>query len=379
MEPLAVQDLTNNQLRFKLTMLARGIRRCTIPDDADLTKPQSERDDTIYFQGRLVKRKRIVLLTPGCTVATCTMCPLPNEALDPARRSITPEQIIEQFDSSFSKEDDDYEIITIYHNGNFFVEKEIPTKVRQHIYNFVRNSPATTLVVESLPQFVTEERMAEAKQFLGKKKLSVSIGLQSSDDIVRELAVNSTCSRIGFEKANNLLLDNGYSTVAFLMIKPPFLTEHEAIEDTLNSIKYLQQLGISESILCATRITPNTIVHILHEEGNFTSPWLWSVLEVLKRAANDMKESLPRVAISELSPQQNIDSINTQNCEKCSNKIVEAITLYNTTRDLTLFDSLECSCEKDYLDQSAKETETFKNTPIRDRIIDFVKHYEQSH
>ena len=377
METQDTQALTNNQIRYKLTMLARGIRRCTIPEDADLTKPQSERDDTAFYNGHFVKRKRIVLLTPGCTVATCTMCPLPNEALDPSRRSITPEQIIEQFDSSFSKEDADDDIITIYNNGNFFVEREIPAPVREHIYDYVKKSKASTLVVESLPQFITEERMVEAKKFLGDKKLSVSVGLQSSNDLVRELAVNSTCSRIGFEKSNELLYKNGYDSMAFLMIKPPFLTEEEAVNDTVDSIRYLSELGIKESILCATRVTPNTIVQILHDENNFKSPWLWSVVEVLKQAAKEFPESLPRAAISEMAPQKDIEAIITQNCNKCSSRVVEAISQFNMDHDISLLEDLDCDCRKTYFEQRADEAEKFKNYPIRDRIVDFIHRYEK--
>jgi len=127
------------QLRTKLMRLARSLRVCVIPENADLEKPQSWRDDEVLRGDHLVKRRRLVLLTPKCSSASCLMCPLPNEAWDNSRRVISAAQIIKQFDSCFGHStDESRQMVTIYTNGNFFADNEIPPLVRQHIYEYNR-------------------------------------------------------------------------------------------------------------------------------------------------------------------------------------------------------------------------------------------------
>lgn len=367
--------MTDTQrLRTRLTLLARSMRGSVIPDDADLSRPQSARNDTVLFGDRTVARKRIVLLAHGCSVATCTMCPLPNEALDPRRREITPADVIRQYDSAFAGDTGESakpEIITVYTNGNWFVDAEIPAAVRQHIYEDAKKRQVTALVVESLPQFISQNMIDEAKDHLGPVQLVVAIGLQSSDDTVRELAVNTTCTRPGFEHALQLLHDAGYAAQTFLMIKPPFLTEREAIRDTVASIRYAFAHGVTDPILCATRIAPNTIAQMLHDEQQFRPPWLWSVISILRLTAS-VPGLFPRVVTGELNATANKDSLVASNCPVCNEKVVAAIETFNSTRSMNAFDGLHCACQVDYAREMDLEDTTHGRIPVSSRVEQFL-------
>ncbi len=365
-------NLPPAQLRRRLTEFTRGIRVSAIPETASLTEPQSQKSDTVLFEDRMVTRKRIVLLAARCSTATCTMCPLPNEALNSHLRPQTADNIIKQFDGCFVETPmDDHEMITVYNNGNFFADAEMPPEARKHIYERVADSKSEILLVESLPQFIDEAKMEEAKEYLGDKRLVVAIGLQSADDMVRQLAINSTCTRVAFEKAVRLLNENNYSTQAFLMIKPPFLTENEAIEDTVKSIKYLSDLGIKNPILCATRVAPNTLVDYLYQEGEFRSPWLWSIAEVLRRSSEISPDCLPRVVTGELKPGSNPDSVVPANCPTCNDGMVAALERYNSSRDLREL-NLTCSCQDEYVRQMETENNSRGKIPLVDRVSEFL-------
>ncbi len=367
-------------LRHRLTTLARGIRHSAIPNDACLTEPQSKGSDTVVMEGKTLKRKRIVLLAPGCSVATCTMCPLPNEALDPKRCSITPEQIIAQFESAFVDDDiNTYDVITIFNNGNFFVDAEMNPIVRQHIYTRMANSEASILVVETLPQFITTAKLNEAKTFLGTKHLAAAIGLQSSNDLIRELAINSTCTKPAFEGALRLLRDYSYIPIVFLMIKPPFLTEKEAIEDTVESVRYLSELGIQDPILCATRVSPNTVVDLLYQSGQFKPPWIWTVAEILKRISRIAPNSQPIIATSVLKPERNEDSTCTANCSKCTQRLIDALDHFDNTKDLAPLESVTCDCCALYQKTIDAEHEALSNTPIEERVRLFLEDQAAKH
>jgi len=360
-------------LRARLTVLTRSIRRMTIPMDRALNLPQSAKDDYVSYENRTLKRKRIVLLAPACMAATCTMCPLPNEALDLKRRSISPADIIQQFDSSFDGVSlDDYEMITVYNNGNFFADQEINPIVRQHIFKQVARSSASVLMVESLPQFITPARISDVKKHLGDKELAVGIGLQSSNDLVRELAVNSTCTKANFEKAASTLRENNYTPLTFLMIKPPFLTEREAVGDTVESISYLASLGIENPILCPTRIAPNTIGQLLFENGQFKPPWLWSVAEVLKISSRKNPSSMPRVVTSELRPEANLDSVCPKNCSMCTQTFIGIFESYNKSHNTQGLEGMSCDCQADYKAYVSLEDSEIGTLSISDRVERFL-------
>lgn len=367
------QNIVN--LRKELSFEARRIRLSSIPETADLNLPQSAEDDTVFLDGRNQTRKRILLLSPACTVATCTMCPLPNEAIYGHRKVPTAENLIHQFDSAFdTSHATGPEVITVYNNGNFFVDQEIPPATREHIYTKVRESAAHSLVVESLPQFIDSDRIMEARTFLGNKRLVVSIGLQTSNDLIRKLAINTTCTSAGFERAIELLRSAEYLPIVFLMIKSPFLTEREGIADAVESIQYLAEKGINEPILCPTRIAPNTIVDLLHQKGLFSPPWLWSVVEVLRQTVGI---SSPRVATINVESQKNVDSLCASNCPKCNQQFIDGIKKFNTSMDINFLTSLGCSCSDEYEKSMVKEEEQFGNLSIEERVRHFLENKSQ--
>ena len=355
-------------LRAQVSEFSRGDRVRTL-ENLPMDIPISHKSDSIIFDGRLRTRKRIVLLTSGCGIGTCTMCPFPNESL----AGVSEQNIINQFDHSFIDTTiSDHEVITIFNNGNFFRDSEITPKVRDYIYDKVRNSGSKYLSVESLPQFVTEQKILDAKEKLGDVRLSVFMGFQTSNDFIREVAINTTCTKKAFETAVSNLLANNFIPVAFLMIKPPFLTEVEAIEDTCTSIEYLADIGVSYATLCPTRVAPNTVLEKLHRASMYTPPWTWSVIEILKRN-RDAGISLPMVNTSELKSDMNEDSLCAQGCPKCTDRNIKAIEQFLYTRDFSLIDSLDCDCQEDYEEFKREETATWSYLTIEDRIKMFLE------
>lgn len=367
-----MNDQVALSLRRRLTLLARGRRISTIKDNLANTMPQSVRTDMVRFEGKMVKRLRVVLLTPRCQSATCTMCPLPNEAVDVRYRTISSTDIVAQVNAALDGLSEDVELITLYNNGNFFADSEVSPFARNLIYHAVASSGARVLLVESLPQFITEEKLDIAKSILGTKKLVVAIGLQSSDDTVRELAVNTTCTRKSFEKSLNILRKRGYGIQAFLMVKPPFVTEDEASCDVARSVKYLADLGIYDPILCATRVAPNTVLELMAQNGHFRPPWIWSVVESLVISKFVSPKSHPRVVTSELVSEYNPDSHCASNCAECSSRLIDVIGSYNETGDIDQILDISCKCEVAYRDAAIEEQKKYGCKSIEDRIKDFL-------
>lgn len=246
---------------------------------ASLDQPQSVQDDTIQTADGPARRRRVVLTAHGCSVATCTMCPLPDEAVD-AKVSVTLENWMAQIREAI-KPTDDIHTLTLFHNGNWFADREVSEAWRTIIYDYIQSTRVKELVVESLPQYVTEERLFIARLWLKQVRLTVAIGLQSSSELVRELCIASTCLEDTFRDAVKRLHTQGDAAQVFLMFKPPFLTTEEAIWDLRESIRYCQAVGLTPTV-CPMRIAPHTVVADLAEKGLYDGVDLWDLYDALQ-------------------------------------------------------------------------------------------------
>lgn len=353
--------------------IARDIRVSRLPHSSP-DEPIFVQNYDIVLDGTKYKRKKIILAAPGCSSATCTMCPIPNESFWGDTTQVGPENYINQFRAAFDGEDpNDFEMIALYNSGNWFANKEVPAESRIWFYDFIANSKCSSIAVESLPQFVNERTIKEAKDHLGDKKLIVGIGLQSADDFIRTVCINTTCTKPQFEHATKMLREDRYIPRVYLMIKPPFLTEEEAIAETVSSIQYTASQGYADASICPTRIAPNTVVNELAKRDLFTPPSLWSVIEILRRV--DKLGIQTRVSCLDVDG-KDTDTVYPRNCEQCTPRILESLVAYNLSEasvdDLT---ALDCACKAEYHDQSRGEQETIGTMALPQRVRHFLELY----
>jgi archaeosine synthase beta-subunit len=360
----------STHLRHGLSKIALGIRRNRI-QPGTLGTPFSVLDYEFYEGGKTYKRKKIILAARGCTAATCTMCPIPNEAYYGLNLDFTPEDFLRQFHSAFATEPiDSYQLISVYNSGNWFASKEIPSEARQRIYQAIARSRCEGIMVESLPQFITPQVIAEAKEHLGDKRLIVGIGLQSADDFIRNVCINTTCTKEQFERASHLLWENGYTAKAYLMIKPAFLTEREAVTETVQSIQYIAALGYEDVSICPTRIAPYTVIAELAKRGMYAPPSLWTTIDVINEVGSE-SPAQARVACLDVDGKDS-DTVYPRNCPLCTPVILEALRTFNTTRDLSTLNSLDCSCRQEHL----ADMEFVDRRPLEERIQAFLSLYQ---
>jgi len=270
---------------IKRLLLARvfTLRRNDFRYDS-LDRPQSVQDDIIQTPAGPRKRRRVVLTAHGCSVATCSMCPLPDEAVD-GKIPVTLGHWMSQLRAAMDNCPPDLHTLTLFHNGNFFADREVPPNWRDEIYRFLRTTPIKEFVVESLPQYLTTERRLVARHGLGPIKLVAAIGLQSSSRLVRELCITSTCTDDTFQEAVQMLKAQGDDVQVFLLFGPPFLTIEESIWDLRESIAHVQAVGVTPTI-CLMRIAPNTVVADLAAKGLYQAPTLFDLAEALLHIEN---------------------------------------------------------------------------------------------
>ncbi len=231
--------------------------------------------------------------------------------------------------------------LTIYNGGSFLNDEEIPFKTQSEICRQTSRHPTIQkLIVESRPEFVTEENVKSLISILKGKVLEVGIGLECQSDEIRTKSIHKGFSRKDYEKAAAILGRNGAELLTYVFLKPIYLTEKEAIEEAIATIKYAFRIGSDEVALESAFIQKGTKMEALYSRGEYKPPWLWSIIEVVKNTY-----SLGPVRIGGFEDEPPPIDI-PRNCPKCSPSIMKLFKEYKRTSDIELFEGLDCECKQ---------------------------------
>ncbi len=321
------------------------------------------------FDHQNYKRVVIYLQSNGCEWALkngngCTMCGhLAKQAIH--EKKITIEDYMSQFENEFKKFDfEKYPILNLFNNGSFLNENEIQKEAQSGILKMVQKNPYIKVVVlETRPEFVTEERIQMVKKYLPDKRVEIAIGLEMMDDDLRFICINKGFTRARYEKAAKIIVKNLHLRT-YVLLKPPFLTEKESVHEAVRTIEYAFSLGCETVSLETCTIQDYTLVKYLSDRNAYKTSWLWSIVEVVKRTAH-----LGKVIVGMFQFYPSPVKV-PYNCEKCSDRVLAAIKKYNETLDVTVLDNLDCECKAEWKKEYESEAIPFpKRLNVLDGII----------
>ncbi|KAF5412645.1 MAG: hypothetical protein C5S47_00915 [Candidatus Methanogasteraceae archaeon] len=302
-------------------------------------KPVAAWRSSDRMESSVVPTLTIILRTRGCYLARggngCTMC---GFIRDSATVPPKPADLIAQFRNAMTRRPDDGQfMVKIFTSGSFLDTGEVPPEVRSAILGELDcDSDVVKLVVETRPEFVTQEIIASCKQEF-RKKFEIAIGVESSNDMIRLECINKGFLFNDFVHASEIAhrLDSGVK--AYLLLKPPFLSEGVAIRDMVKSVRDVSKYAETVSInLC--NVQKGTPLESLKKRGDYRPPWLWSAISVLRRA----KEENPDLIITS-DPVGAGSRHGPHNCGRCDRDAADAITRFSLTQDVSEL-SVECDC-----------------------------------
>jgi radical SAM enzyme (TIGR01210 family) len=238
--------------------------------------------DQLRPYGWLVEKERtasgtiedvaIIFLTNRECPYRCLMCDLWKNTTD---ETVDPGSIPDQIDWAL-KQLPPVRHVKLYNSGSFFDERAIPVSDYRKIASLLNEFE--TVIVESHPR-VLGQRCLDFKNML-KPKLEVAIGLETvNPEVLKKLNKKMTID--DFRNAVSFLTDNGISSRAFILLRPPYLTENEGIEWAERSIDFAFNSGVG----CCTIIPVrggNGAMEELQKEGYFHPPDIRSLEHVLE-------------------------------------------------------------------------------------------------
>ncbi len=296
----------------------------------------------------------------------CTMCGFWNETAQ-FGRPIAHRNFVNQFVDVLHTHDlRKYPVLSLYNAGSFLVEQEIPFSAVEEIARLIATElpDLKRVIIEGKVEDADRDKLRALKRIVGDRiQLALAVGFESQDDTVRGLCINKACTKKQFENCIELTRAEGLHSIVYLILKPPFLTEREAIDEAVASTRYVCRVGVSEVNYETMTVESDTFVNLLYNHGQYQLPWLWSVGEILKLVRP--------IATPFLTPFRYIvDSIDTpKNCPHCTRTMVENIyQKYCADFDVSHFENATCACKADWRAELDREDPR----PIPERVLSFL-------
>ncbi len=166
--------------------------------------------------------------------------------------------------------------LKLYNSGSFFDERAIPVKDYKRISELVKNFE--TVIVESHPRLINK-RCVEFSEML-KPDLHIAMGLETSHpEVLKKL--NKKMTPDDFRNAVSYLSEHEIKSRAFILLRPPFMSESEGISWAKKSVDFAFKAGIECCTIIPVR-AGNGAMEYLAEKGLFKAPDIQSLELVLE-------------------------------------------------------------------------------------------------
>lgn len=281
----------------------------------------------------------LILRTRGCYWADVKGCSMCGYAKDTLGRSATPAELATQLEHALRQyRGEPY--VKLYTSGSFLDGREVDADSRLAIVRAF-SGRARRLLFETLPEFATDETLVPLRDaFAGE--VEVAQGLESTQpDVLRRL-INKGSSPEEYLAAAQRIRALGLRAKAYLLLKPPYLTEQEAVDDVVTSVGECARRFDAISIN-PVHIQNGTVVEWLFRRGRYRPPWLWSVVEAMRRSAPH-RESARLVTF----PTAGGLPRGPHNCRTCDGRVLEALHEASLSQRFDLLNGLDCACRTDY-------------------------------
>ena len=281
----------------------------------------------------------LILKTRGCywaDVKGCTMCGYSRDTLG---RSATPAELTEQLSRALARYHDE-PYVKVYTSGSFLDDREVDAASRERIVSAF-SGRARRFLLETLPEFATAENLRPLRAaFSGE--LEVALGLESTDPVVLSKYVHKSAAPEEYLSAADRVRALGLRAKAYLLLKPPYLTESESVDDVVRSIEeaaaHFETISINP-----VHIQNGTVVEWLFRRGRYRPPWLWSVVDALQRGARVRGAarlvSFPTAGGLPRGP---------HNCGRCDARVLAGIEASSLGQEFSGLDGLDCECRRSW-------------------------------
>jgi radical SAM enzyme (TIGR01210 family) len=289
----------------------------------------------------------------------CTMC---NYA---AAERVDAESMVSSVREALALRED-YDALGVSPLGNMFDPAEVPVRAREAIIDMVAGVSGSIYSCESRPETLTDALIGSTVQRLRGKRLFVNLGLESAHPWVQAHCVGKSLSAEHYRRATASLRGHGAFPVSNVLLGAPFLTEEEAIESAVGTVRWALANGSHICVLFPSNVKGWTLQEWLWERDLYRTPSLWSLVEALRRMGPETSRSvvLSWYSTTPTDPRrlaQVSDPLREApvTCPLCRDEVIAALDEFNAGGDYDIIvglSKLDCACRLEWLDRMARQS-----------------------
>jgi radical SAM enzyme (TIGR01210 family) len=217
--------------------------------------------------------------------------------------------------------------LKLYNSGSFFDERAIPEEDYKSIASLVKNFE--TVIVESHPRLINEKCLMFRDML--KPDLQIALGLETvHTEVLSKL--NKQMTLEDFSNSVSYLTQHGIISRAFILLRPPFLSESEGIFWAQRSIDFAFSAGVECCTVIPVR-AGNGALDLLMEKNYFAQPDIRSLETVLEYG---IRLNSGRV----FADVWDLDMFSS--CKKCIDKRTNRLITLNLSQKIT--SPVRCTC-----------------------------------
>ncbi len=254
--------------------------------DTDRNSPVSMWTELDRLRGYPEDTAVVIFRTRGCAwydFTSCSMCGYFNDV----NANVSDENLMKQVDRLMDFLSDQ-KVLKVFTSGSFLDRREVPDRAFNYFVDKV-STKVEKLLVESRTEFITRENMERLRD--SSMDVRIAIGVESTNDRIIRDSVNKGTNFKKFVDAAKVVSKNDLELRSYLLLKPPFLNEENAVQDAIKSVYDCAPYSSDVSVN-PMNIQKNTLVEKLWKKGHYRPPWLWSVARVLLNTVDAPTEVL---------------------------------------------------------------------------------------
>lgn len=235
--------------------------------------------------------------------------------------------LIYQFDDAYETVNNEvesgvepkFDVIEFLSDGSFLNDEEIPENVRLKLFKKINtDSKINEVLIETRPEYITKDGLSVLLDELTRgQKIVIAIGLESTDKFILMFCINKGYYIEDVEEALKKIAEinsdyqNRCSVLFYVLVKPAYLNESEALKDALTTISTLHDLMKEYSIDFTAKLEPvvvpqGTILDVLYHDTEtrdgshyYFPPSYWTILEIIARLEYDGMGDVVRIGARE--------------------------------------------------------------------------------
>lgn len=185
----------------------------------------------------------VVFYTKRCQFQ-CSFCTLPSTS---AYSDISTSSVQKQLQRAFEyagTELSGVEQVSLGNEGSILDERTFSRDQLAHVLTRCVSLPSVRhVVLETRAEFVSDELLSEILKWISPRKLSLKIGLESADHMIRQRILCKKMDLHHFESVVEMLGRMGVGLASYVLMKAsPSHSDREGREDARNTCEYLKAL-----------------------------------------------------------------------------------------------------------------------------------------